>query len=64
MTELEYRFTNDTLFKMLFVKYPILLKRLVAQLLRIPFEKAYTAFRYATRKCRRKLGVKSSAAWI
>ncbi len=42
MTELEYRFTNDTLFKMLFVKYPVLLKRLVAQLLRIPFENIHS----------------------
>ena len=35
MTELKYRFTNDTLFKMLFVKYPNLLKKLVAVLLNI-----------------------------
>jgi len=35
MTELKYKFTNDTLFKMLFVKYPGLLKRLVAVLLKI-----------------------------
>ncbi len=38
MAELQYRFTNDTLFKMLFVKYPLLLKKLVAELLRIPYE--------------------------
>ena len=38
MTELEYRMTNDTLFKMLFVKYPELLKRLVAELLGIRYE--------------------------
>ena len=38
MTKLEYRFTNDTLFKTLFVKYQDLLKRLVAELLRIQFE--------------------------
>ena len=38
MKKLEYRFTNDTLFKMLFVKYPHLLKRLVAELLGIPLE--------------------------
>jgi predicted transposase/invertase (TIGR01784 family) len=35
MTKLEYTFKNDTLFKMLFVKYPGLLKRLVAELLSI-----------------------------
>jgi len=35
MNELKYKFTNDTLFKMLFVKYPELLKKLVAVLLRI-----------------------------
>ena len=35
MTELKYKFTNDTLFKMLFVKYPELLKKLVAVLLGI-----------------------------
>ena len=35
MNELEYKFTNDTLFKMLFVEYPELLKRLVAELLYI-----------------------------
>ena len=35
MTELKYKFTNDTLFKMLFVKYPHLLKKLVAVLLGI-----------------------------
>jgi len=33
MAELEYKLTNDTLFKMLFVKYPDLLKRLVAKVL-------------------------------
>ena len=38
MKKLEFRFTNDTLFKMLFVKYPHLLKRLVAELLCIPLE--------------------------
>jgi len=38
MTKLEYTFSNDTLFKMLFVKYPELLKRLVAELLKIKFE--------------------------
>ena len=35
MNELRYKFTNDTLFKMLFVKYPELLKKLVAVLLKI-----------------------------
>jgi len=38
LTKLEYTFTNDTLFKTLFVKYQNLLKRLVAELLRIRFE--------------------------
>ena len=38
MTELEYRLTNDTLFKMLFVKYPDLLKKLTAVLLGIRLE--------------------------
>jgi predicted transposase/invertase (TIGR01784 family) len=38
MTKLKYTFKNDTLFKMLFVKYPELLKRLVAELLGIRFE--------------------------
>jgi predicted transposase/invertase (TIGR01784 family) len=38
MTKLEYTFKNDTLFKMLFVKYPDLLKRLVATLLSIRYE--------------------------
>jgi len=38
MTELKYKFTNDILFKMLFVQYPDLLKKLVAALLSIPFE--------------------------
>ena len=38
MAELEYTFTNDTLFKTLFVKYPDLLKRLVAELLGIRLE--------------------------
>ncbi|MDR0570185.1 MAG: Rpn family recombination-promoting nuclease/putative transposase [Clostridiales Family XIII bacterium] len=33
MTKLEYTFTNDMLFKMLFVQHPDLLKRLVAGLL-------------------------------
>ena len=36
MTELEYRLTNDILFKMLFVKNPGLLESLVAELLGIP----------------------------
>jgi predicted transposase/invertase (TIGR01784 family) len=35
MTELKYTFTNDTLFKMLFVRHPDLLKKLVAVLLKI-----------------------------
>jgi predicted transposase/invertase (TIGR01784 family) len=35
VAKLEYTFKNDTLFKMLFVKYPDLLKRLVAELLGI-----------------------------
>jgi predicted transposase/invertase (TIGR01784 family) len=35
MTKLEYTFTTDTLFKMVFVKYPDLLKKLVAELLGI-----------------------------
>lgn len=38
MTKLEYTFKNDTLFKMLFTKYPILLKRLTAELLGISYE--------------------------
>lgn len=38
MTKLKYTFKNDTLFKMLFVKYPDLLKRLVAELLGISYE--------------------------
>ena len=38
MSELKYKFTNDTLFKMLFVQYPHLLKKLVAILLTIRFE--------------------------
>ena len=38
MAKLEYTFKNDTLFKMLFVKYLDLLKRLVAALLGIRLE--------------------------
>ncbi len=38
MTRLEYTFKNDTLFKMLFVKHPELLKRLVSKLLSISVE--------------------------
>ena len=38
MVKLDYTFKNDTLFKMLFVKYPDLLKRLVAKLLNIKLE--------------------------
>jgi len=38
MAKLEYTLKNDTLFKMLFVRYPGLLKRLVAELLGIKFE--------------------------
>jgi predicted transposase/invertase (TIGR01784 family) len=38
MARLKYTFKNDTLFKMLFVKYPDLLKRLVAGLLGIRYE--------------------------
>ena len=36
--QLQYRFTHDTLFKMLFVKRPLLLKRLVAAILNTPME--------------------------
>jgi predicted transposase/invertase (TIGR01784 family) len=35
MTKLEYNFKNDVLFKMMFVRYPALLKRLVVVLLGI-----------------------------
>ena len=38
MTELKYKFTYDMLFKLLFVKYPDLLKRLVAAILGIAVE--------------------------
>ena len=38
MDQLEYTFKNDTLFKMLFVKYPDLLKRLVTELIDIRYE--------------------------
>jgi len=38
MAKLEYTFKTDTLFKMLFVQYPDLLKNLVADLLAIPME--------------------------
>ena len=38
MTKLEYTFKSDTLFKVLFVQYQGLLKRLVAELLGIRFE--------------------------
>ena len=38
MQELKYKLTNDLLFKMLFVKYPDLLKRLVAELLGIKYD--------------------------
>jgi len=37
-TKLEYTFKSDVLFKMLFVKYPHLLKRLVSMLLGIPLQ--------------------------
>jgi len=38
MTELKYKFTNDILFKLLFVRNQDLLKRLVAALLSIPYD--------------------------
>ena len=38
MTKLQYTFKSDTLFKILFTKYPDLLKRLVAALLGIAYE--------------------------
>ncbi|MDR0498772.1 MAG: hypothetical protein LBH03_03425 [Holophagales bacterium] len=38
MTKLDYTFTNDALFKMLFVKYPNLLKNIITELLAIPLE--------------------------
>ena len=38
MTKLKYTFTNDILFKILFTQYQDLLKRLVAELLAIPYE--------------------------
>ena len=38
MSKLQYTFKTDTLFKMLFVKHPDLLKKLVASLLGIPLE--------------------------
>ena len=38
MTKLKYTFRNDTLFKVLFTQYQDLLKRLVAELLKITYE--------------------------
>jgi len=38
VTELKYTFKTDTLFKLLFVRHPDLLKRLIALLLDIPLE--------------------------
>jgi len=38
MTKLQYTFKTDTLFKILFTKYPDLLKKLVAELLGIAYE--------------------------
>jgi len=38
MTKLEYRLTNDILFRLLFTKYPDLLKRLIAALLGITYD--------------------------
>lgn len=38
MSKLQYTFKTDTLFKMLFVRYPELLKKLVAELLGVPLE--------------------------
>ena len=38
MTKLKYTFKSDVLFKLLFVKYPDLLRRLVAELLKIPYD--------------------------
>ena len=37
MTKLQHKLTNDILFKMLFVKYPELLKKLVTELLSISY---------------------------
>ena len=42
MKKLQYTFKTDTLFKMLFVKYPELLRELVAELLGIPLESIET----------------------
>jgi predicted transposase/invertase (TIGR01784 family) len=42
MTELEFKFTNDILFKILFTKYPNLLKKLVASILKIPLDDIHT----------------------
>ena len=41
MTKLQYTFKTDTLFKILFVKYPDLLKKLVAELLRACLKSFY-----------------------
>ena len=38
MTKLEYTFKTDTLFKLLFVNNPDLLKQLVSELLEIPLD--------------------------
>jgi len=43
MTKLEYTFKTDTLFKILFVQYPDLLKDLVCELLQIS-KKSVTRF--------------------
>jgi hypothetical protein len=38
MTKLKYKLTTDTLFKLMFTKYPDLLKRLISALLGIQYE--------------------------
>ncbi|MCL2367109.1 MAG: Rpn family recombination-promoting nuclease/putative transposase, partial [Oscillospiraceae bacterium] len=38
MTKLKYTLKTDTLFKLLFTKYPDLLRRLVAELLSLQYE--------------------------
>ena len=61
-TKLEYTFKSDVLFKMLFVRYPDLLKRLVAVLLSIPLESIEIS-KLSIQKCHRKKSAKSFVGW-
>jgi hypothetical protein len=62
MDKLEFRLTNDMLFKMVFIKHPALLENLIALMLGIPV-KSMTDFEITNDEMPLRLLGSNSAGW-